>query len=239
MELSSPLGYLPRVADHRTPQLSPVELKARIELEREGGAFLEFRSADGSHRLEPLGDGDTSIGRDEQADVTIAGDEQVSRVHAVLERIGGAWTVADDGLSRNGTFVEGERVVGRRRLRHRDTIRVGATLIVFHDPALAEVDATAAAPSNPVDAAPLTATQKSVLVALCRPYRDGSEFATPATNKEIAAELFLSVEAVKGHLRTLFERFGVGADVPQNQKRVKLAENALRSGAVSARDLAG
>ena len=62
--------------------------------------------------------------------------------------------------------------------------------------------------------------------------------ATPATNKEIAEELFLSVEAVKAHLRGLFERFEVG-DVPQNQKRVALAERAFRTGSVTPRDLAG
>ena len=37
-------------------------------------------------------------------------------------------------------------------------------------------------------------------------------------------------------MRTLFEKFGVG-DLPQNQKRVRLVELALRSGAISLRDL--
>jgi hypothetical protein len=54
--------------------------------------------------------------------------------------------------------------------------------------------------------------------------------------RPFAEEVFLSVEAVKAHLRTLFDRFGV-ADLPQNQKRLKLAENALRSGSVSPSEL--
>jgi pSer/pThr/pTyr-binding forkhead associated (FHA) protein len=45
--------------------------------------------------------------------VVIEGDLLVSRLHAKLERIGGAWTIVDDGLSRNGTFVNGQRVIGR------------------------------------------------------------------------------------------------------------------------------
>jgi len=35
-----------------------------------------------------------------------------------------------------------------------------------------------------------------------------SAFATPPSNKEIATVRFLSVDAVKAQLRTLFERFG-------------------------------
>ena len=33
------------------------------------------------------------------------------------------WTVVDDGLSRNGTYVNGERIHGRRRLVDGDTPR--------------------------------------------------------------------------------------------------------------------
>jgi ATP/maltotriose-dependent transcriptional regulator MalT len=74
-----------------------------------------------------------------------------------------------------------------------------------------------------------------VLIALCRPYREAS-FATPATNQEIAAEVFLSVDAVKMHLRTLFGKFQL-AELPQNQKRATLVERALQFGVISHRDL--
>ena len=60
-----------------------------------------------------------------------------------------------------------------------------------------------------------------MLVALCRPLKD-SAYAAPATNKDIADEVHLSVDAVKAHLRVLFERFGLD-DLPQNQKRARLA----------------
>ena len=85
-------------------------------------------------------------------------------------------------------------------------------------------------------AASITETQRRILVALCRPFGPGSEFATPATNKQIAEEVFLSVDAVKANLRVLFERFEV-RDLPQNKKRIRLAELAVRSGVVSPRDL--
>ena len=58
----------------------------------------------------------------------------------------------------------------------------------------------------------------------------------PATNREIAETLFLSVDAVKAHLRVLFERFGL-QELPQNQKRASLAATALLNGIVKAHDL--
>lgn len=82
---------------------------------------------------------------------------------------------------------------------------------------------------------PLSETQRKILVALCRPFRD-STFATPATNQEVANELFLSVEAVKTHVRSLYLRFGI-EELPQNQKRARLAWDALQSGLMSAREL--
>ena len=44
------------------------------------------------------------------------------------------------------------------------------------------------------------------------------------------------MDAVKTHLRALFEKFGVG-ELPQNQKRVALVQRALQSGVVGERDL--
>ena len=75
-----------------------------------------------------------------------------------------------------------------------------------------------------------------VLVALCRPYAGGAAFARPATNQQIAEELFLSIPAVKTHLRSLFERFALG-DLPQNEKRARLVQLALDTGAVTSADL--
>ena len=73
-----------------------------------------------------------------------------------------------------------------------------------------------------------------MLIALCRPVNE-SAFATPATNKEIAEEIFLSVDAVKAQLRVLFDRFGL-EDLPQNQKRAQLAASTLVGGLLTARD---
>ncbi|HEY5332125.1 MAG TPA: hypothetical protein VIJ21_01145 [Solirubrobacterales bacterium] len=75
----------------------------------------------------------------------------------------------------------------------------------------------------------LTDIQLGILAALCRPLAGGNRFAIPATNQQIADEAFLSVDAVKGHLRTLYRKFGI-EDLAHNQKRARLAELAIEGG---------
>ncbi len=217
-------------------QASPVELKAQLEAERRGAPFLLYRDGDDAQAIVKLLDAERlTVGRGAGCEVCLSWDGNVSRAHAELECVGGVWTVSDDGLSRNGTYVNGERVSGRRRLREGDSLRFGDTLVRFRDPGAAESGETNLVAGPPPEAR-ISDAQRRVLVALCRPYRDGSAYATPATNQAIADELFLSVDAVKTHLRALFEKLEVG-DVPQNQKRVKLVERALQTGALSPKDL--
>lgn len=214
---------------------SPAELRERIEAERRAEPFLLYRDEEGQRVVSLGGAGERfSVGRDPQMDLSLA-DAQVSLLHAELGRTGGVWTIVDDGLSRNGTFVNGERTTGRRRLRDGDEIRFGETTVVFRDPASAEAGETASAPEGP-EVDHLTDSQRKILIALCRPFKDGSPYATPATNKQIAEDVFLSVDAVKGHLRNLFDRFDLGG-VPQNQKRARLVELAMQRGLISIRDL--
>jgi FHA domain-containing protein/regulatory LuxR family protein len=220
----------------RLHSASPAELKEQIEAERRGEPFLVFRDGSGTQRIFTLGDSErVTVGRASATDIWLDWDTEVSRLHAELARIGDDWTVSDDGLSSNGSFLNGDRLAGRRRLRDGDAIRFGQTLAVFRAPRASDAGSTMIAEDSP-EAAQLSDAQRRVLVALCRPYKDGSAYSTPATNQQVADELFLSVDAVKTHLRALFGKFGV-EDLPQNQKRVKLVENALRSGAIAPRDL--
>jgi pSer/pThr/pTyr-binding forkhead associated (FHA) protein len=177
-----------------------------------------------------------TIGRSPQADLALRWDGEVSRLHAAIEYLGAHWTIVDDGLSRNGTFVNGERLVGRRRLMAGDRIRVGTSLVSFHDFGGVVDDATRTSTGTIPTLRSLTETQRAVLIALCRPYKNGAGFASPASNQQIAEELFLSVDAIKTHLRALFAKFGV-ENLPQNQKRVRLAGLAMQSGLISDRDL--
>jgi hypothetical protein len=216
---------------------SAPELKAQIEAERVGRPFLVFRDGDDEQRIVTVEQGATElwVGRGDSADLRLGWDEEVSALHAQIAVVRDECTVVDDGLSRNGSFVNEERVHGRRRLRDGDAIRFGRTTVVYRRPGDGAPEATAIATEMP-GAATVSPAQRKVLVALCRPYKEGGSFATPATNQEIGDELHLSVDAVKTHMRALFEKLGVG-DLPQNQKRVALAERALQTGAVKSREL--
>ena len=200
------------------------------------GPALVYRDDTGAQRFVPL-DGETAltIGRGSGCDVRLAWDERVSRVHAALDLVGSDWTLVDDGLSRNGTFLNGERLNGRRRLRDGDTFVLGGTTFRFRDTSRGTTQLTKVG-EQLVTAASLSATQRQIVTALCRPYKHDDPYATPASNQQIAQELFLSVDAVKTHLRMLFQKFGI-EDLPQNQKRVKLVERVLGLGLVNRRDL--
>lgn len=220
-----------------TFEQSTSELQRLIVAERAGSPFLVRRTDAGEQLLVELaGRERLTIGRDGSADLAITDDEGVSRLHAQLELLGGSWVLVDDGLSTNGTFVGDERVSSRQRLGDRDLIRVGDTGLLFRDPDAAVRPGATVAAAGTIASRSLTASQQRVLVELCGPFGTGERFATPATNREIAERVHLSVDAVKGHLRVLFERFEL-TDLPQNEKRSRLAEQALRSGAVRMNEL--
>jgi pSer/pThr/pTyr-binding forkhead associated (FHA) protein len=212
------------------------ELKEQIEAEREGRPFLVYRDEEGAQQILIVADGRTElwIGRAPSADITIDWDREVSKLHAHLEVVGDDCTLVDDGLSTNGSYVNEERVSGRKRLSDCDIVRTGRTRILFRAPG-PKGESTVIS-TDALNAAGISPAQRRVLVALCRPFKDGTSFATPAGNAEIAAELHLSVDAVKTHLRALFEKFDL-AEVPQNQKRVALVQRAMQSGLITTRDL--
>jgi len=203
---------------------SPSELQERLAAERGEAAFVELRDGDGIQRLVTLAGEGLTVGRSPASGLALVWDAQVSRSHASIEAIDGVWTVLDDGRSTNGTFVNEERVQGRRTLRHLDVIRVGATRLRFHDPSattdskLTEVASQAAIPV-------LTPAQLRVLVALCRPASG------PASNEEIAEALTVSIDTVKTHMRALFDAFSLQASAPY-RKRFELVRLAVDAGLV-------
>lgn len=210
------------------------ELQAIIASERMAAPFVYWRDDCGRQLLLKLAAsrGRITIGRSSDCDIALSWDPKVSRSHALLERVAGNWTVIDDGLSRNGTYLNGVRLVGRQRIGDGDHVDVGATRVFYREPRSCELASTAA--SEGQFAIALSPMQRIVLIALCRPVND-SAAATPATNRAIAAEVCLSVDTVKFHLRALCARFGL-SEFPQNEKRTRLARAALASGLVAPRD---
>lgn len=213
--------------------MSASEYSALRAAEKAGGGFLAHRDAYGDLRIVPLHAARVRIGRTADNDVVLEGDAEVSRAHAVLEEAGAGWMVVDDGMSRNGTYVNGQRVRRHLRLADHDVVRVGSTSILFRHPTMVADHSTAVAMARPQ--ARVTEAERRVLVALCRPLLDPGLVAIPASNAEIAESLCLSLPGVKSHVRSLFAKLGVDA-LPQNRKRAELARRALELGLVSPRD---
>lgn len=207
---------------------TPQELSERLAAERSGHPFLLFRDTTGQQVVLALeGASRITIGRRTTNDVVVDGDSLVSRTHAALERVGGEWTILDDGLSQNGTFVNDSRVRARLRLADGDVIRVGHTLLRYRTPGEVSELATGIE-ADALQSSQLTEAERRILRALIRPLLDGGGLRGPADNQQIAAELVMSVEAVKSTLKHLFAKFDLSS-APRGEKRMRLAAIALRS----------
>jgi pSer/pThr/pTyr-binding forkhead associated (FHA) protein len=193
-------------------------------------AAIEIVSARRSWRVE-LHSNRTTVGTSSENHIALE-DPSVSHLHAVLEHFPAGWCVTDLGSS-NGTWLNGERIWSSRRIRHDDEIRIGQTRLLFRD-----LNETAGTATEVEDAPPdLTARERDVLVALCRPLLARDMFTEPASTRTIAEELFISDAAVKQHLAHLFDKFGIGTT--DTNRRLELANRAIRSGAVTIADLHG
>ena len=219
----------PLTLGHQTEE----ELEARREAERLGERFLVFRDEEGRQVIHRLPEGrPVTIGRRPEADVSIPWDPEMSRLHAELEVRAGQWTISDDGLSQNGTWVNDMRLTGRRRLNDGDLVRVGRTVFAFCDPVPIATGPTLV--PGELSATPrFSEQQQRVLHALCRPLFTDGEGINPATDEQIAEATGIPLEAVASELDHLGRALGL-EDMPSLDQRAEIALLAMRSGLVSA-----
>ncbi|HTR95501.1 MAG TPA: FHA domain-containing protein [Trebonia sp.] len=167
----------------------------------------------------------TTVGRGLAVDVRLD-DPSVSRLHAEIVRRGPYYYVADLGLSRNGTRVNG-RPVARRVLDDGDVLSFGSARCRIQGLATEELAAEselrrAAAPE-------LTRREFDVLISLCRPALSDDAFVTPATAREIAGDLVVTEAAVKQHLLRLYVKFRIPEGT---NRRTRLANEVIALGLV-------
>jgi hypothetical protein len=215
------------------PHASEEEIAARQAAERLGERFLVYRDDDGTQVIRPLVEGGSvTIGRREEADISIPWDPEMSRLHAQLELHAGEWTITDDGLSQNGTWVNGLRLAGRRRLNDGDLVRVGRTMFAYCDPVPVATGPTLV--PGELSATPrFSEQQQRILRALCRPLFTDGEGINPSTDEEVAEATEIPLEAVVAELDHLGRALGL-EDMPHADQRAEIALLAMRSGLVSA-----
>ena len=173
----------------------------------------------------PLRGDTTTIGRGLGVDVRLD-DPSVSRLHAEIVRRGPYYFVADLGLSRNGTRVNG-RPVARRVLDDGDVLSFGTARCRVEG--LPREELAAEAELRRADAPELTRRELDVLTSLCRPALSDEAFVTPATAKEIAVDLVVTEAAVKQHLLRLYVKFRVPEGL---NRRTRLANEVIALGLV-------
>ena len=173
----------------------------------------------------PLRNEVTTVGRGLGADIRLA-DPSVSRLHAEIVRRGPYYYVADLGLSRNGTRVNG-RPIARRVLDDGDVITFGTARCRIEGLPQEELEAEAELRRSV--APELTRRELDVLISLCRPALSDEAFVLPATAKEIAGDLVVTEAAVKQHLLRLYAKFRIpeGAN-----RRTRLANEVITLGLV-------
>jgi FHA domain len=208
------------------------ELAARKAAEDLGERFLVYRDAEGRQVIHTLVGPTVTIGRRAEADVAIPWDPELSRLHASLDLHAGEWTICDDGLSQNGTWVNGLRLAGRRRLSDGDLVRVGRTILAYCDPVPVGNGPTLV--PGELSATPhFSEQQQRILRALCRPLFEDGEGINPSSDEEVASATGIPVEQVESELDHLGRALGL-EDMPLAHRRAEIALLAVRSGLVSA-----
>ena len=141
-------------------------------------------------------------------------------------RRGPYYYLADLGLSRNGTLVNG-RPIARRVLEDGDVLTFGSARCriegIPSGEAMAEVEQRRAT------APEITKRELDVLIALCRPALSDDAFITPATAREIASDMVVTEAAVKQHLLRLYVKFRVPEGT---NRRARLANLVINLGLV-------
>jgi hypothetical protein len=182
--------------------------------------------------LVPLADEVTTVGRGRAVHVRLD-DPSVSLLHAEIIRRGPYAFVADLGLSRNGTRVNG-RPVARRVLEDGDVVAFGAARCRVGG--LPREDIPTESELRRPTVPELTRRELDVLVALCRPALSDDAFVAPATAREIAADLVVTEAAVKQHLLRLYQKFRIAGGL---NRRIRLANEVVALGLVRPADQPG
>jgi hypothetical protein len=166
----------------------------------------------------------TTIGRGQSVDVRLD-HPSVSKLHAEIVRRGPYAYVSDLGLSRYGTRVNG-RVAAQRLLENDDVLSFGSQRCRVGGLAAEQLPESELRRTATPE---LTRRELDVVAALCKPALSQEAFVSPATARDIAADLVVTEAAVKQHLLRLYQKLRIPAGP---NRRVRLANEVVARGLV-------
>jgi class 3 adenylate cyclase/pSer/pThr/pTyr-binding forkhead associated (FHA) protein len=214
-------------------------LTEEIAAHRGGRAVVVYHEPTGRQQTFVIGDDAqaVTIGRRAENHIALVWDSQVSREHARLEREAAGWAVVDDGPSRNGTYLNGDRVTGRCAVADGDVLRVGDSILLFRSPEPGKPSAVAADQpdgvtvfgESPLASVQLSDVERRVLRELRGGTREPTAAATPVSDREIAERLSLEEDEVRAAVTALKLKFGVEA-ASEERRRESLVVRAVSSG---------
>lgn len=172
-----------------------------------------------------LSHGDFTVGRSQECGLPLD-DEKVSRKHAVLHVAEGALSI-EDLESRNGVYVNGDRIDGLRALSHGDVITIGKSdmHVVEEGERQRRADMPTVSSTEESEAlrAQITAQNDGLSKLSKRELEVLRLLALGHTHKEIASQLGVSVKTVETYRARVAEKLAI-------KSRADLVRYALSAG---------
>jgi pSer/pThr/pTyr-binding forkhead associated (FHA) protein len=135
---------------------------------------LVVRTGPNPGKVYPLTKDEISLGRDIASDIVLS-DPEVSRHHARLVAQGNSFILEDTG-STNGTFVNGQRLMGPHMLRSGELILLGENVSLSFEPAQTDLDATMVASNVPSMPASPPPPRQTYIPPVSPPRQQGPSF---------------------------------------------------------------
>ncbi|HVF79899.1 MAG TPA: FHA domain-containing protein [Solirubrobacteraceae bacterium] len=198
------------------------EHELEAEVRAEGRPYVRYRDGVLFHAvsLSPSAS-PIDVGRVDVCPVRIQSDPLVSRRHARLIYAAGWWSI-DDADSHNGTFIGDKRIPGEIVLKDGACFRVGDTVLSLHLPEAGPDQAAPEEHAAPrlLDPDPI---QRTILVALARPWLAGHELPVTPSDADIAHALECDVAAIADAVDGLYEQAGLSGEDDQSRRLIALA----------------
>lgn len=171
-----------------------------------------------------------TVGRFAGNDLALPWDREVSRAHAHLDWSDGGWVLHD--VSRNGSFVNGVKILRPQPLDDSDVLLFGRTAVTFRAASVSSPP-TAGAPYGDETSLPrplcqavsLDPQERRVLTALTTLLHDGALRGEDMTIAHLARELDTSNDTIANALTSLYRQFAVDS-LPFAERVPRLLDRA-------------